>query len=155
MHKNKIIYISHRGNLNEIIKNEENDPKKILFCISEGFDVEIDVWLIGDKFYLGHDEPQYKVSFDFLSNKKLWCHAKNKEALHTMLSDKQIHCFWHQNDDYTITSHGNIWVFPGKNLIHKSIAVMPEITNYADIDLKNCFAICTDKPYFYRNLFGF
>jgi hypothetical protein len=147
-----MIYISHRGNLNGSVKDEENNPDKILFCISEKFNVEIDVWFFKNQLYLGHDEPQYKIDYEFLKNSNLWCHAKNKDALYTMLLDKNINCFWHQNDDYAITSSGKIWVFPGKNLINNSIAVMPEITNYTEEDLDICFAICTDKPYFYKKL---
>ena len=36
-----------------------------------GYDVEIDVWSIDKQFYLGHDEPQYKIDKKFLQNKKV------------------------------------------------------------------------------------
>ena len=34
--------------------------------------------------------------------------------------------FWHQKDDFTITSQGFIWCFPGRVLDGKAIAVLPE-----------------------------
>ena len=34
--------------------------------------------------------------------------------------------FWHQNDDYTITSKGYIWAYPGKKLNKNAIYVLPE-----------------------------
>ena len=66
-----------------------------------------------------------------------------------MIKNK-INCFWHQNDDYTLTYNGYIWTFPNKNLTTNCIAVMPEITNYKISDLMNCYGICSDKIEYYR-----
>jgi hypothetical protein len=41
-----------------------------------------------------------------------------------------------------LTSRLNIWVFPGKQLIPGSIAVMPEVKYLGD--LSKCYAICSD-----------
>lgn len=149
-----MIIISHRANLDGINKDTENNPNQILKCLDYGFDVEIDVWSIGDKFFLGHDEPQYEIDYTFLQNDKLWCHAKNNESLKKMIDNKKINCFWHQNDDYTLTSKNFIWVYPNKQLVDNSIAVMPENTNYSVENLKRCYAVCTDKPIYYKNLLG-
>ena len=80
-----------------------------------GYEVEIDVWYIDKKFVLGHDTPQYEVDWKFLTNSSYWCHAKNIDALNLML-ENDIHCFWHQDDDVTITSYGFIWTSPDKKL---------------------------------------
>ena len=144
--------ISHRANLSGAVKNLENKPEQILYCIELGFDVEIDVWYINKKLFLGHDEPQYEIEFKFLKNKNLWCHAKNYNALEIMINEREINCFWHQNDDYTITSKGFMWCYPNIQLINNAIAVMPENTNYSLIDLQKCYAICTDKPQYYKKL---
>ena len=53
--------------------------------MSDGFDVEIDVWLIGGVYYLGHDSPQYEVAEVFFDSDRLWCHAKNAEVLVKLL----------------------------------------------------------------------
>ena len=119
-----MIFISHRGNLNGKKKNLENNPKYILDAIGKGFNVEIDVWY-KNSFFLGHDKPQFKVTNEFLENKKLWCHAKNLEALLKLQKIKTKY-FWHQEDDYTLTNNGYIWTYPGKKLSEKSICVLPE-----------------------------
>jgi len=43
-----------------------------------------------------------------------------------MLLNKNIHCFFHQEDDVTLTSKGYIWTYPNKQLTDKSIAVLPK-----------------------------
>jgi len=146
--------ICHRANLDEETKKLENKPEQILRCIKLGFDVEVDVWSFDDNIYLGHDKPQYKIDYTFLQNKNLWCHAKNYHALKNMINNTKINCFWHQNDDYTVTSKGFMWCYPNIQLMDNSIAVMPEITQYSLQDLKRCYAICTDKPFYYKKLLG-
>ena len=70
-----MILISHRGNVNGKT-NQENKPEYIRSALFQGYDVEIDVWYVDDKFYLGHNFPQYEIEESFLYNAKLWCHAK-------------------------------------------------------------------------------
>jgi len=120
-----MILISHRGNLNGMNTERENSPDYIEEALSHGFDVEIDVWDISGSYFLGHDEPKYLVKKNFLKNEHLWCHAKNIQGLYSMLKDS-IHCFWHQEDDVTLTSEGYIWTYPGKDLTKNSIAVLSE-----------------------------
>jgi len=139
--------ISHRGNINGIQKDEENKPEYINKALEKGFDVEIDVRFSKGKFFLGHDFNQYEIDYNFLSNKKIWCHAKTSEAL-LALYGTNAHYFWHQEDDYTITSKGYIWTYPGKKLFSKSICVLPEIANYKEI---NCMGICSDFIERYKN----
>ena len=138
-----MILISHRGNLNGKNPSKENSIEYITNALHLGFDVEVDVWSINNKLFLGHDEPQYETNIDFLNNTKLWCHAKNLEALEKLLSEK-IHCFWHQNDDYTLTSRNIIWAYPGKILNKNSICVMPESAGIKDIKNLDCLGICSD-----------
>ena len=120
-----MILISHRGNLNGVIVERENSIDYVEEALSQGFDVEIDVWDIFGSYFLGHDEPKYLVKKDFLKIDGLWCHAKNIQGLYSMLEDN-IHCFWHQEDDVTLTSRGFFWTYPGKQLTSKSICVKPE-----------------------------
>ena len=120
-----IHFISHRGNISGPIPDKENSPDYIEKALSLGFEVEIDVWYVSKSFYLGHDEPKYLVSKSFLKNKKLWCHAKSQFGLIEMLKE-DIHCFWHQKDDVTLTSKNYIWAYPGKLILKNGIDVMPE-----------------------------
>lgn len=133
-------YISHRGNTNGPNINLENNPKHILNVLNK-FEVEIDVWYKADNFLLGHDNPIYRVEKQFLKNDGLWCHAKNYRALLEML-DNNIHCFWHQEDKYTLTSKGFIWAYPSDFYENGVIAVLPENNNV--ININNCAGICSD-----------
>ena len=142
-------YISHRGNIDGKIVNIENSPDYVQRALSLGYEVEIDVWFVDGSFYLGHDEPLYLINEEFLENEKLWCHAKNEESYSKMLSNTKIHSFWHQTDDYTLTSKGIPWVFPGKKVYENSIWVLPENTVYKNI-LINCLGICSDYISKYR-----
>ena len=143
--------ISHRGNLNgpreRTNKEQENNPDVVDFVIKKGYDVEIDIRQINNNLFLGHDVPNYLINLDWLLENKnsLWIHCKNLEAL-MLLAEEDLNIFWHQNDDFTLTSSGHIWTYPGKRLSKKSIAVMPEKCNglWSRWCLKNSFAICTD-----------
>lgn len=143
-----MIIISHRGNLCGP-SSKENHPDQIRKAFSLGFDVEIDVWYISDKFYLGHDYPEHEVSKDFFTNSHFWCHAKNIPALE-QLKNLKAHYFWHQNDDLTLTSNKYLWTYPGKQLTSNSICVLPEKTNQED--MKIAFGICTDFPTLYKQI---
>ena len=140
-----MIYISHRGLVNGADKDLENNPDQITHLNQKNINVEIDVRFYKNKFYLGHDEPIYEITKSFLQNDKLWCHAKNIDALHEMLKEG-IHCFWHQEDDVTLTSKGYLWTYPGKQLTEKSICVLPEFEDKKSkvILPKNVAGICSD-----------
>lgn len=148
--------IAHRGNIEGPNLLEQNKQKYIENTISKGYDVEIDLWHKDNFFYLGHDEPQYKVTSLWLYKNKecLWIHCKNYDALEK-LSNSPIdyNYFWHENDKHTLTSKGYIWSYPGQPYNSKSIIVMPELNNllkfYGNdtiVDIKdyNCFGICSD-----------
>ena len=106
--------IAHRGNLKGKNPKYENHPDYILDAVWAGFDVEIDVWNVKGQWLLGHDAP----------------------------NNKNIHSFWHQNDDFALTSQGYIWTFPGKKLHKNSVAVKPEQFDFKDIEI--CYAVCSD-----------
>jgi hypothetical protein len=147
--------IAHRGLLNGPDSNLENLPGQILLSLQAGYDCEIDVRLIDGKWMLGHDNPDFEVPFEFLEQTGLWLHAKNLEAL-DYLSTTTLNYFWHQNDDYVITSKGYIWAYPGKPLTARSVMVLPE---WEDRTLRNvigvnCFGICSDYPEQIRQLIG-
>ncbi len=148
-----MIYISHRGNLNGVNSHLENSPNYIHEAIERGFDVEIDVWKIDEKWFLGHDVPEYEISKDFLLNESLWCHAKNLQALKGLL-EIGVKCFWHQNDKFTLTSNNFIWTFPGFELTTNSICVMPERFSEESTDLSSCAGVCSDIVEHYRRKNG-
>jgi len=140
-----MILISHRGNFYGPEVDRENQPDYIEEALALGFDVEVDVRDINGSYFLGHDKPTYLVKKDFLKRDGLWCHAKNIRGLYSMLED-DIHCFWHQKDDVTLTSDGYMWTYPGKELTENSIVVMPEkyLEKWWRYKFKNCSGICSD-----------
>jgi len=142
-----MILISHRGNINGRISENENNPLYIERALHRGFEVEIDVWYKDNRWYLGHDKPQYEIDLDYLKNSKFWCHAKNIESLNMMLTYSDIHCFWHQEDDVTLTSRNIIWTYPDKQLTENSICVLPEKNNQT---IKKCLGICSDYVVNYK-----
>ena len=131
--------ISHRGNLDGPKPTLENHPDYIGKALRLGYDVEVDVWLKSGELFLGHDAPQYLIKPSFLKNDKLWCHAKNLSALEYML-ENNIHCFWHESDDFTLTSRGYVWTFPNKPACSKSVLVTLRRKKIKT----DCHGICTD-----------
>jgi hypothetical protein len=136
--------ISHRGNLYGPNLEKENQPQYIMKALASGYDVEIDVWFIDGIVYLGHDKPQYEVERNFIMDERLWCHAKNLDALHFMLKYNTINCFWHQNDDRTITSKGYIWTYPNKEVTNKSVVVVLNETIPTQYDKNELYGTCGD-----------
>lgn len=146
-----MIYIAHRGNLQGPNPDKENHPDYLRSALKQGFQVELDVRFLDGTYILGHDEPQYEVPKNFLSNNRFWVHAKDVTTLH-MLMDRGnfIHCFFHGEDDCAITSQGWIWTYPGKPIVTpRSIAVMPERVP-PPYSIKAGGGVCTDFPIKYK-----
>lgn len=137
-----MILISHRGNTTDKIEQAENRPDYIDEAIAFGYDVEIDVRYIDGDLYLGHDEPEYPTTLNWIRERgdKLWIHCKNHAAIEH-LHQTDLNYFWHDVDDMTITSHGFIWAHPKIQPLKNSIAVLPD--NYK-WDLSKCIGICSD-----------
>jgi hypothetical protein len=151
-------FISHRGNITRANRSLENSVGYILSALND-YDVEIDVWLKNNCYYLGHDGPSYLIEPEFLKTQinehKFWCHAKNITVFERLISLGVI-CFFHQNDDITPTiPHHYLWTFPGKELTASSVCVMPEI---AGLTPEKLFAhkiagVCSDQIQDFRNYF--
>ena len=135
--------ISHRGNISgkSLL---ENSPDYIDNALEKGFDVEIDIRYTDNKLLLGHDKGQYPISLDWINERKnkLWVHCKDKYSIEYLNSkSSELHFFFHEDDDLTITSKGFLWVFPGMQPVQNSIAVMPELYND---NIKQCIGVCSD-----------
>lgn len=137
--------IAHRGQINGPDPSLANNPATIQELIRLGYDCEVDVWFENSSWYLGHDKPQYKVSEEFINQSGLWLHCKNIGALGQLVWTPNNY-FWHQTDDYTITSHKFIWAYPGKQVTDRTVMVMPEFVDPSfDIVLKTtCVGVCSD-----------
>ena len=133
--------ISHRGNL---CGPEENDnvPSKIQEA-AERFLVEIDVWHIKNQWFLGHDKPEHLVSFEFISHPNFIIHTKNLDALSSLINT-DLHYFWHQADDFTLTSKNLIWTYPNKKVTPNSIIVCQTQEEVKKYKSTKVWGICTD-----------
>lgn len=135
-----MILIAHRGNTNGPNPDKENRPEYLWYAIGRGYEVEADVWYDGG-WWLGHGKPRYKCSYNH-DLTHFWCHCKNREALERLSSRIIFNCFWHQDDDYTITSRNNIICHSGLTLLKNSVCMLPELGYEGD--LKKCYAICSN-----------
>ena len=138
--------IAHRANIDGP-SSDENKLEQIDKCIDLGYDVEIDVRYdpITDRLWLGHDEPQYMVTWYWLANRSeyLWIHCKNIATLHEFSTEtKGYNYFWHQSDDYTLTSKNIIWSYPKMTHTSNTVIIMLDPSN-SDKEI-DCYGICTD-----------
>lgn len=139
-------FIAHRGNINGAVPGMENRPDYIQHALDSGYDVELDVRYFVDKdeWWLGHDGPQYKISYGFLLQERMWIHCKNGEALHRLSNDERVNCFFHDSDDCTLTSKRYMWVYPDKPLLGpKSVAVM--FSDPVALLGEDIFGVCSDN----------
>ena len=124
-----MILISHRGNVDGPSPEIENHPTRIDNAISSGFDVEIDIRVVNNKLYLGHDKPQYLINIGWLQKRKdnLWIHCKDLITLSKFNTYyNYLNYFFHESDLGVLTSHRYIW---STNNINNGILVMPESFN--------------------------
>jgi hypothetical protein len=146
-----MIYIAHRGLIFGPDYEKENKVSTIDFALDNGFDVELDLWVIDHKLYLGHDFKDIKkISFGYISERKenLWIHAKNSEALQFLSAldkNEDLHYFWHQEDDYTLTSKNIPWIYPGRDVLSTGVIVMPELVmEISNINNLTAKGVCSD-----------
>lgn len=135
--------ISHRGNTKGRSGSSENTIKYIQKALDKGLDVEIDAWDAGG-IYLGHDKPEHKCPMSFLvsNSDKLWIHCKNLTALQMLNGIPSLNIFWHEQDDFTLTSKGFIWTYPDKEVCSDSVIVVDDATKYNG---KKCYGLCSDN----------
>jgi hypothetical protein len=138
--------ISHRGNIDSIKSNLENNPDYILEAINLGYDAEIDIRLIGNELFLGHDTPDYKVELSWLLNLKdcLWVHTKNFEALEYLI-DSDLRIFYHQLEAHTIIHNTKlIWSHNLSEASPKSVIPLLSLEDINKWEQKKVYGICSD-----------
>ncbi len=143
--------IAHRGNWKGRNPELENSLFLIDDAITAGFDVEVDVWKLDDRLFLGHDGPEIPVDAGIIQllSPFAWYHAKNYSALEYLIGEGH-HVFTHDRDDYTITSKGFVWAYPGKPLGPLGVACMPELAPGFVVP-KNAYGVCSDNLLPYRS----
>ena len=142
-------YISHRGNIDGKQLPNENEPSYIDIALSKGYDVEIDIWVIDNGYYLGHDGPTYNITQNWLLQRidKIWIHCKNIGAVELFATLDNFNYFWHEEDQMTLTSKNYIWAYPGID-VKGSIMVLPELNSGNTTE--DQIGICSDNIERYR-----
>jgi len=138
-----MLFIAHRGNFSGKNPARENEPGYIDEALALGYDVEIDLRIVNNRLYLGHDTPQYSVSAEWLFDRQenIWIHCKNLQAFHWAICKQLKHAFFHDQDDYTLTTCHKIWTFPGKAVVPLSILVLFENDVLPEVEM---FGYCSD-----------
>lgn len=143
--------ISHRGNLEGSNFVKENTKKYIDIALDKSFDVEIDLWKVNNEFFLGHDKPLYKVSFDWLAERKnkLWIHTKNFSAFESLLETKKgFIFFYYASEPLVLVSNGKIWTHTPKKIMNPKNYIVPLLSKIEleNTNFMNWHAVCTDFP---------
>ena len=146
-----MIFIAHRGNTKGP-SMFENEPYYLTKAIGEGYMPEADIWCVKGDLWLGHDWPDHRVTPEWMQDYAQYCifHCKNWEAILAMQQAKQ-HYFWHQGDEYTLTSEGFVWVYPGRPSPHTKdfIECEPSLTEFPETWVNN-YGICSDYVHILR-----
>lgn len=123
-----MIFISHRGNVNGRVPELENKPSNILKVIEKHL-IEIDIWNIEGRIYLGHDNPEYLIDLKFIEQikPKTFFHAKNLNII-KILNNLNCRWFLHDKDSFTFV----------QNVEKKMIWGFPEIINFIPKDFDVC-----------------
>lgn len=128
---------AHRGNIDGPENPLENTVELAEKALGMGYGVELDVWFKNDCFFLGHDQPKQKVSKQYLINNNFLIHCKNYQAFRELYLNPNIHCFYHNDEPFTLTNLG-------KCLVHEKIV---ENFNHNDIVVDLNSRKITDKAY--------
>ena len=144
-----IKFVSHRGNFEGPNKARENEPAYIDEALSYCDSVEVDVRMVGDTLFLGHDYPQHKVSAAWLNERhnKLLMHLKDIRSLKFNLrhSLQHWHYFCHAVDPFTHTSHGLMWLHDiALEPDHSTIVPLMTRDLVMSYQNRNILAICSD-----------
>jgi hypothetical protein len=142
-----MIKIAHRGNYKGSDPLRENTVSYIEEAIAAGHDVEVDAWLLDGKWHLGHDFPGEVVELSFFERPQIWTHAKNLVGYVSLYNNHKVHVFWHNKDDFAITSKGIKWARTHV-LTYDGVLVLPELddrfTSMLRLGHLDPIGICSD-----------
>ena len=139
--------ISHRGNINGKVLDKENKPSYLDSAILSKIEVETDIRWIDNKFYLGHDNPDYIINEEWILKRKeyIWFHCKNLESAKELSKIENVKYFCHSNDDYVLTSTKYLWVHNLKLPIDNTCIIpLLDEQSVKNFENKDVYAICTD-----------
>lgn len=139
--------ISHRGNIDGIKPELENNPEYIQAAINLGYDVEIDIRLVNGELFLGHDLPDYKITLEWLKSvsDNVWVHTKNFESLSYLIEFSWVRIFYHKLENHTIISNSSvIWSHNLSDANENSIIPLLSSSDINNWIPKKVYGICSD-----------
>tara|TARA_R100000008_G_scaffold73692_1_gene52230 strand:- start:2870 stop:3547 length:678 start_codon:yes stop_codon:yes gene_type:complete len=146
--------ISYRGNITGAKPHLENTVPYVNDAIAEGYIVLVDVWLNGNKLYIGNSPPQitstsrsrgyktghqlHEIDEAYLENHMILVRARTASTLSRLARNGRIHCFF-ANKHSAVTSQGFLWTtekVKGFNVIRM---------NLAGSSVTDCYAVCSNN----------
>jgi hypothetical protein len=143
-------FICHRGNLERKKLSDENIPALLDARIGDGYDVELDVWYKNSQLFLGHDQAEHPITFEWLmQTSKKYIHTKDAKTLEYLLlrcgrEGYNPNIFYHTGEHYSLTTRNHIIVLPGQEILAGSVNMMPEMSPILK-DTRQAFAVCSDS----------
>lgn len=138
---------AHRGNLDGV-SPRENEPALIREALAEGFDTEIDLWEVDDRFFLGHDAATYSIDLREFDHPNVIFHLKTPFVPRLTHAD----AFAIDHDRYSLTLRGRLWTNHGQPMSRFAIMCAPELVGHAEPledfvrRSRGAAGICTDYP---------
>lgn len=143
-----MLKIAHRGNFQGQNRELENSFSYLEAALDSEYHIEVDIRYLDNNWWLGHDEPDYKVTeqqLDRLPWTRTWYHAKNFGALE-LLAQRGLNVFAHDNDKFALTSRGFYWTalreYENKNMVVMVSNPTPKILQ--ELKTRNVYGICCD-----------
>jgi hypothetical protein len=139
-----MIFIAHRGNIDGADPKLENTQEYLSAAVEAGHGVEVDIQWNRGMLYYGHDNPQEVIDEKFITQRDVFCHAKNIEAIPALMK-MGCNVFVHNTDPCVYTSRGQIWCYPGVHVMSDR-AIWLDLHNepLPDNVPKEIYGICGD-----------
>lgn len=125
--------IAHRGLTNGPCPEMENSPVAITAAIEKLYFTECDIWFVENKWYLGHDGPNYEITEQWILEHSDFgfFHAKNLVTFLELYKLKTVKntfldFFFHDSDKVALSSQGSVVLLTGQ-IYPDSIINQPEL----------------------------
>jgi hypothetical protein len=156
-----MLYISYRGIYDGDNWQYANTPSQLGKALGSGFSCMIDVWKVGDKFYLGSEQPLTEVTAKYLQGNRWWLNARNAEmqawlpTQNPKLYPNYFHFITPTPPPPSVTASNGKTIVPGTVPIdNNSVVFLPEIDDMSllsTVKLK-CYGICSTNLLLIRRM---
>lgn len=142
------IIISHLGNINGRLPEQENRLSYLKASLKAGWHVCLDVVFHNGGFLLPHAAGYDPAPMSFFSQQRVWCRCRDAETLDALCNIK-AHSFFVSDAGHTLTSEQFIWTLPPETLVDRSIAAFPELADADWLNKQEPAGLCSNQPYQY------